>query len=496
MSVVPDSSAPDPDAWVLAIDQGGHASRAFVFDMTGKIVAQSHAAVGTRRLGEDRVEHDPVELLQSIHTAVADVVHALGDDMERIACCGLATQRSSIVCWDRTNGAALSPIISWQDRRNAAWLRQLQPHAAELRDLTGLVLSPHYGASKLRWCLDELAEVRQARADGRLALGPLAAFLLHHLLIEQPFCVDPANASRTQLYDPAQRTWAPRALDYFGVPVGLLPECVESRRVFGHLELAGRKIPLSVCTGDQSAVPFAFGRFDGRAVYANVGTGAFLQTAVASDVSEHPQLLRSVVFASRDELLTVVEGTVNGAASALDWLNERIGIDTHRAAHALTRAAVGEQALPIFINGVSGVGSPYWLPLVESHFEGEGTESAQVAAVVESIAFLMAANIELMIERQAVGQVSQRIVMTGGLAHSDYLCECLSTLTGLVVQRMELREATATGLGYLLTGNADSWGADVSKAEFLPASSDSLLLRYRRWRGLMTALAATATAST
>ncbi len=38
-----------------------------------------------------------------------------------IACAELtATQGSSMGCWNRRTGAALSPVISWQDRRSAA----------------------------------------------------------------------------------------------------------------------------------------------------------------------------------------------------------------------------------------------------------------------------------------------------------------------------------------------------------------------------------------
>jgi len=67
---------------------------------------------------------------------------------------GLAVQRSTIVCCSRADGGALSPAISWQDRRNAAWLETLGNQAGRVRELTGLPLSPHYGASKIRWCLE------------------------------------------------------------------------------------------------------------------------------------------------------------------------------------------------------------------------------------------------------------------------------------------------------------------------------------------------------
>ena len=57
------------------------------------------------------------------------------------------------MCWDRVTGAPLSPLISWQDRRAPDQLAALRGHAAEVQHITGLMPSAHYGASKLRWCL-------------------------------------------------------------------------------------------------------------------------------------------------------------------------------------------------------------------------------------------------------------------------------------------------------------------------------------------------------
>jgi len=55
--------------------------------------------------------------------------------------------------------------------------KALAEHAADVHRRTGLVLSPHYGATKLAWCLDELPAVRAALAAGTLAFGPQASFL-------------------------------------------------------------------------------------------------------------------------------------------------------------------------------------------------------------------------------------------------------------------------------------------------------------------------------
>jgi glycerol kinase len=376
-------------------------------------------------------------------------------------------------------------VISWQDRRTAKFVESLREHAPLVRQTTGLVLSPHYGASKIKWCIENLEKVAAAKSNLRLSAGPLASFLVFSLLSERPRFVDPANASRTLLWDVSTGTWSAQLAKLFGIPIEVLPACVPSRHSFGHLKFGPRDIPLLVCTGDQSAMPFAIGNMDSGAVYLNIGTGAFLQRIIREAAIYDDRLLRSVIWSDDHGQLQVQEGTVNAAGAALDWLNERVGIDTHRTALALT-SENARGHVPVFVNGLSGVGSPFWLPKVESRFLSEGDEQALVQAVVESIAFLIATNIEAMRSTQPIGKV----IASGGLSGSDYLCECVAALTHLPIDRLTIREATATGLAYLALGMPSSWQSESEAKRFEYREIPTLNSRYREWRQAMTQLSA------
>ena len=143
----------------------------------------------------------PKRWSQASTTALAELARIVAPS--RWAAAGLAVQRSSLVCWSADDGRALSPVISWQDTRDAAWLKGLSRRAEDVQRLTGLQLSPHYGASKLRWCLDHLPEVRaRRRAVAARARGRSPAFLLHRLLEERPFLADASTAARTLLWSP------------------------------------------------------------------------------------------------------------------------------------------------------------------------------------------------------------------------------------------------------------------------------------------------------
>jgi glycerol kinase len=460
---------------VLALDQGGHASRALVVGLQGRILAQAERRIATQRSGTDKVEHSAAALLRSLQQAAAAAIAALPAPVE-IEAAGLATQRSSIACWDRSDARPLSPVLSWQDRRAARRVVALQGEAAWVEDITGLKLSPHYGATKLDWCLKHLPAVKRARDAGSLAAGPLASFAVSGLLEGHPCLADPVNGARTQLMDIRRGDWSERLCELFSVPREILPTCVPNRHAFGHLPLAGRRIPFTVLIGDQPAALFASGTPEPDVAYMNLGTGAFVQCLSSRRV---PGLLQSILWRDAQRTLYALEGTVNGAGSALDALTKRRGISPKKLMQALPGWLDMPGEPPLFLNGIGGLGAPYWRPGFRSRFLGRGDTAQQAVAVIESIVFLLLESLARMHEAEpGLG----RIRVSGGLAQLDGLCQRLADLSGLPLERPQLHEATALGLARLL--GADGMpAADV--ARFEPRPDPGLSARRRRWHGAM-----------
>ena len=260
----------------LAIDQGGHATRAMAFNGKGELVAETLQAVHVQHPKADFVEHNPKEMLQSIELTLSTMLEKLADKAGDIVAAGLATQRSNIICWDRQSGAPLTPIISWQDRRNYEWLKQFKTKAEDIHKTTGLFLSPHYGASKLRWCLEHYPETQQALDEGRLCMGPMASYFIFKLTQEHNFLTDVVNASRTQLWSIYTHDWDPALLKLFDIPLQALPLCQPTSAHFGHIKLGKYDIPLNLVSGDQSTAMFAYGHLQPDTAYINTGTGAFI----------------------------------------------------------------------------------------------------------------------------------------------------------------------------------------------------------------------------
>jgi glycerol kinase len=467
-------------ALVLALDQGGQTSRAIAFDRRGVALARASKSVGETRSGDDRVEQDPEEVVRSLAGACDEVIAELGNRARDVIRAGLATQRSSIVCWDRADGTALSPVISWQDRRASARLDALAAEAPELAGevhrRTGLFLSPHYGASKLAWCLENLPRVARARERGRLAIGPLASFLAYRLLEEHPFVVDPANASRTLCWSIETREWDPFLCRTFGVPRELLPACSETRGEHGTLSLRGARVQLAILTGDQSAAIFAQGEPRAGVAYVNIGTGAFVQRRASGRVLL-PRLLTSVVASRGGDATFVVEGTINGAGSALRRIERELGLAS--VEDRLDDWLMSTRDPPLFLNGVSGLAAPYWAPQFASRFVGDGTPEARVVAVVESVVFLV--NI-ILDEMSSALAPATAILASGGLTQSDAVCRRLADVADLRVIRAEDPEATARGVAWLAFDRAEPWSSGAATRELEPGIDVALRTRARRYR--------------
>jgi glycerol kinase len=487
----------------LALDQGGSASRALVFDDAGREVASARVDVADRRPRPGWVEQDPDAVADSLRQ-VAEAAMASLDAAQRarVAACGLSCQRSSLVCWDRASGAALSPVLSWQDTRAADWLAAQALDVEAIRATTGLTPNAHFGLSKMRWCLDHLDAVKQAAADGRLVIGSLAAFLAFRLLEQRPCRVDPANASRTLLFDLGTGDWSDALLARFGIERRWLPAIARSDAHYGDLVLSSRRLPLRLLSGDQSTAAFAYGELRGEAAYLNVGTGAFVYR-LGRAAPAGSRLLRSVVHWS-DAPQYVVEGTVNGAGSALAWFAQEHAIADVGAAleAAWTNDGAGDT---VFLNGIGGLGSPDWRAGFASRFidggesvappqpspslrEGEGvdsslreTDAGRLVAVAESIVFLVERNLGLL---QSVGARCEVVLVSGGLSRSDRFCQALADVSGVPVRRPAQCEASARGCAFLLAGRPAAW-APVDAQGFAPRVELALQARHRRWSDAM-----------
>jgi glycerol kinase len=479
--------------YYLAIDQGTHASRACLFDEAGCLVDEHVKEIALHRISHSHIEQDAEEIVRSVIEVVQKLIDDLKNDLKDnpnnetsepavIVSCGIAIQRSSVLAW-RKDGTALSPVLSWQDTRGADQLEELKPAESEIQRLSGLPLSAHYGASKMHYLLNSAACKDIPREE--LRLSPLISYLLFHLFDEHPYIVDHTNAQRTQLFDLDTLDWSEKLSELFHIPVSTLPQCTPalSMRISPHGTLLDTGIPVTAICGDQNAAVFGAGALPDDSALVNFGSGAFILTLL-KHYRESNRLLNTIAFSEQGEVRYAREGTVNGAGSALDWLEDRHG--TSDIWQQLPAWLDEIEHPPIFINTIGGLGSPWWNRDIDAEFMSTADRSgndgqhssipelpAQAVAVIESIVFMVCSNLEIIQHEQSVSDLR----VSGGLSRLDGLCQKLADLSGLTVKRVDIKETTARGVAWLAAGQPEHW-SDATSEIFSPVDAGSLKERY------------------
>lgn len=468
--------------WVLVIDQGGQSTRVAVFDSNGKIIAQEKSPCATQIIDIDdhqqHIEQNPQEILQGILNSLEKIQLQLGNQVSNFKAAGFSGQGSSLLCWNNKTGEPLSPVLSWQDTRGKAYLDNIKMTHPQVQQLTGLRFSPHYGASKIRWCLDNLEPVKLAQQHNQLAIGPIVSFILWHLAGRKNL-VDPGHAQRTLLWNIRSANWDSQLLQLFSIPQSVLPECYLHQDNFGKIFLGNHPVDFRVCTRDQGASLFANAMPDKNTAYINIGTGAFIQR-ISQKKTPPEGLLISPLWISQnaDDNLYAWEATVNGSAAAIPFIEQASGLK-------ITPDTI-EQALSIslgtqdyFINTQGGLGAPYWRTDIESQFSGLLSPLQQVTVWLESILFLLAINLQKM---NSDGSMT-KIQLSGGFSQSDKFCQLLADLIRLPVSVNENPEASLQGIAYLTANRPVDWSCSSSQQCFLPAVQEGLLhKRFASWR--------------
>ena len=486
----------------LAIDQGTQSTRAAVITGQGSVVELFQVPVALNRVSDLVVEQDGDELADSIWQAIGKVVSP--ENQNRILAGGLATQRSSVIAWERESGKPLSKVISWQDVRGHELVESFDSQtAARIQRTSGLPLSPHYGASKIRWLVEQLGSGGAGGRDldsGDVCIGSLSSFLLAKMVEPtQPCQVDHANGGRTQLMSFENRDWDDDLLRCFDIPKTILPETRPTQSDFG--KLAGTNIPIRVCQGDQTAAVFGYGNLTAGSAHINLGTGGFVLAPVSDlkSLRRHDKmpLLVSLANSTQKHADYFVEGTINGAGAAIKWTANQLGLES--VERNLDTWAQSVAKPPLFFNSVGGIGSPVWNSNPPSSFANrwfdqnlnlidQPTAQEAMVGVLESIVFLVAMNLDTM---RDFGLSISKLRLTGGVAKSNAICQRLADLSGCQITRPTESESTLLGITRLLSNQTnqpgEGWRPDQKSGQvFNPRSNPSLEQRYQAFTRLIT----------
>ena len=490
---------PGKGRYILAIDQGTTGTTVNLVHVKGQTTERVNQEFKQYYPQPGWVEHKPDDIWKSVVTTIELCLKKARVRPSDIAAIGISNQRETVVVWDRKTGKPVHNAIVWQDRRTAADcdLWKSQGHAQMLRDKTGLVIDPYFSASKIRWILENVTQVRARAENGELAAGTIDTYLLWKLTGGKVHKTDVSNASRTQLMNIVTGEWDSDLLKFFSVPSDLLPEIADSSGLFGEtkgLSVLPDGIPITGIAGDQQAALFGQTCFEQGEAKCTFGTGSFLliNSGQTMPVSKSGLLTTAAWRLKGDDKITyALEGGAFICGAAVQFLRDQMGFFKESREVEKLAGSVKDTEGVEFVPALTGLGAPHWDPFARGMISGltRGTTRAHLArATLEAMALQ---NTEILIAMQGdLGQSLRSVRVDGGAAANGLLMQLQADYLGVDIVRPKMIETTSAGAAYLAglgAGIFDSldeikkiWKIDRTYRAKI--SDDERAERLKRWQ--------------
>ena len=395
-----------------------------------------------------------MEIWSSELSVAMEAMVKAGLTYENISGIGITNQRETTIVWDKETGKPVYPAIVWQCRRTAPMIDIIRKDgmADKITDITGLIPDAYFSATKIKWILDNVRGAREAAKDGRLLFGTVDTWLIWNLTKGKVHATDYTNASRTMIFDIHKLEWSKELLEYFDIPLAMLPKVLPSSAVYGYTDstVLGGKVCISGVAGDQQAALFGQCCFEEGEAKNTYGTGCFLLMNTGSNAIKSEHGLITTIAASTDKVQYALEGSVFIAGAEIQWLRDSMRM-LRSAAQSEEYARTVESTDGVYIvPAFTGLGAPYWNPYARGTVVGitRGcTKEHFIRAALEAIDYQVCDVITAMEEDSGIHLKSLKV--DGGASANDFLMQFQSDILNTEVKRPRIIETTALGAAYL-----------------------------------------------
>ena len=441
--------------YVGAIDQGTTSTRFIIFDNEGMIVSlaqKEHRQIFPR---PGWVEHNAEEIWENTKAVIKEALELSGLQGSDIKAVGITNQRETVVPFLRKSGKVLHNAIVWQDLRGSEIIERIKKDTPEsfIREKTGLLYSPYFSASKIRYLIENVPKVRAYNGNPDLCYATMDAYLAYKLTGR---CVtDVTNASRYMLMNIKTLKWDFEMMTLFGIDEVNLPEIVSSTGlIYGYTDENGpfgERIPLCGILGDQQAALFGQACFNPGDSKCTYGTGCFMLSNTGHELyySKHG-LLSTVAYRKEGEdPVYALEGSVAVAGSLVQWTRDSLKMVKDAKELDALAESVPDSAGVYIVPAFAGLFAPYWRSDargVIAGLTGFATRAHICRAVLESTAFQAYDIFTAMALDSGINLTMLKV--DGGMTNSGPLMAFQSDILRVPVIRPQIVETTALGAAY------------------------------------------------
>ncbi|MDD4843121.1 MAG: glycerol kinase GlpK [Anaerotignum sp.] len=444
-----------PKKYYLGIDQGTTGTTAILFDENWTLAARGYKEITQIYPRAGWVEHDAIEVWESIMSATRQAMLVIGAMPKEITCIGLDHEGETVVLWDKLTGVPVYNAIVWQDRRTARHADELSEKYAELvRNNTGLIIDSYFSATKIQWILDNVPEAGELMKKGQLLAGNMDAWLIWKMTHGKVHITDASTASRTMLFNIHKGDWDQDILDLLHIDRSIMPTICDSAMIYGYsdaMDFMGIRAPISGVMVDQQAALFGQNCITPGSVKTTFGTGCFmLMNTGDKPVYSTNGILTTVAWQLNGKCSYALDGGIYISGAATQWLRDGLKIiKSASETEAMARQA-GDNGGVFFVPSFTGLAAPYWDSYARGMMigiTGGTTQEHIVRATLESTAYQVKDVLDVMEKDSGVPITTMRC--DGGAVANQFLMQFQSDILGIPLEIPEITDTTALGAAYM-----------------------------------------------
>lgn len=482
------------EQYIISIDQSTQGTKALLFDSLGSLIKRKDKAHEQIINEKGWVSHDPMEIYHNIISVTADLLEEAGIDKSKVAGVGISNQRETSLAWNRLTGEPVGKAVVWQCARAVDICDRVAASgkAEEIRQKTGMNLSPYFPASKIAWILQNVKGAKGLADAGNLCHGTIDSWVVYKLTGGTSYKTDYSNASRTQLFNIFDLKWDEEICALFGIDPKNLPKVCDSNSNFGETDFEGllpHAVPIHGVLGDSHGALFGQGCLKQGMMKSTYGTGS----SIMMNIGETPVLsthgvVTSLAWSMDGKVNYVLEGNLNYTGAVITWLKDDLKmIDSPQETQVLSEQAVADDFLYL-VPAFSGLGAPYWDSRATAMLTGMTRTTGRaeiVRAGVECIAYQIQDVIEAMSEDSQVKVHELRV--DGGPTKNSYLMQFQSDIAGIDVQVPDTDELSGMGPAYAAGMALGIWDDRIfeklNRRKYKPQMSEEMRnKKYEGWK--------------
>jgi len=447
--------------YLAGIDIGTTGAKAIIFDTAGRPLASAYNEYPCTYPRPNWVEQDADRVVEATMQSAREAIARSGIPATDIASVSISAQRCCGIFLDR-NGRMLRPMISWQDNRTPAEVKEI----AEKTDLGAYYATTGFPNSTT-WLLSKMMWVRRnepAVWEKTRRVVQMHDYFLHALGVED-FFVDLNDAGFFGCFDTVRFQWDEGLLRTFEIPPDLLPVPAASSGVVGTVSAAAADrcglrpgTPIAVGAGDQSAGSLGAGVIQPGLLSISMGTAGAVNAFLAEPFRDPNGRMMVTNHTIKGRWL--LEGYQAAAAGVYRWFRDELGLPEKGAAAASGRDAfdlINELAAAVPAGSRGLVFLPYFASAATPRYNSSARgvlagltfahdRGCLARAFMEGITLDMMDMIQAM---RGAGVSVQRVRILGGPTRSELWNQIQADIYGTSVQTLKVPDATVLGAAIL-----------------------------------------------